>query len=225
MVRFPEVKVDPWFQKQEEYRHFKRIPDDAFFACAYTVFMNPIDMGESVFYRRTNVNDELWIAAFDVEVNDDYKNMNLSDSKIFDDFGCAVSTPIDGDTSKACKTILAHLFRSRVGFNWPSNFIKWGMIGKEEFDGIILSLKNELDDYANQAKEVKSAIVDTAEQLGLHPEPTGEGPYRWRASCPGTNHAIWIDTAKDIFGCPWCRRKGGSDELIAFVKYRRAKKR
>jgi len=32
MVRFPNVKVDPWLNDQEQYKEHKKIPADAVFA-------------------------------------------------------------------------------------------------------------------------------------------------------------------------------------------------
>ena len=109
MVRFPNVKVDPWFSSQEQYKKYKRIPDEVVFICPYLVFMNPIDYGESAFFRIDNNIDELWIATWDAEFNEDYMNMEHGNKDLFKDFGCVVSAPSIKDTATASATLLMHL--------------------------------------------------------------------------------------------------------------------
>jgi hypothetical protein len=68
-----------------------------------------------------------------------------------------------------------------------------------------------------------SAVINTAKLLGLHPEPTGEHPDKWRTACPGSNHPIFISADEDRWFCGWCKRKGGPDELESFNRERRRK--
>ncbi len=225
MTRFPDVRINPSIRDKEKYGRYKRIPEDAVFVCSYLVFMNPIDYGESAFIRRTGGDDELWIAEFDVEISDEYRYIALSNGESFARFNCAVVAPSTGDIIIACKTLLTHLFRSRVGYNFPSDFVKEGLITGIEFKCVVQSLKDELDHNAQLAKERETEIVKTAEELGLHPRPDGRSPYSWVATCPThPGHPILIDTESGIFGCPYCCRKGGAEELRKFYEYRRQKK-
>ncbi len=223
MVRFKDVIVDPWMQDQGEYDQYKMIPEDAVFACAYFVFMNPIEFVEAAYFRRTAEQDELWVASWNYEFDGGLPDYSIREQ--FDSFGCLVTTPRHGNEASACRILLTHLFRSRVGFSGPWHFEQSGFVSKAHYQGIKDSLEHELAQYAQAARANRSEIVHAAEELGLYPEPTGKGPYSWRANCPGTSHPIWIDTEKNIFGCPWCRKKGDSDELRAFVKERRAKRK
>lgn len=153
-----------------------------------------------------------------------YSVKKFSTSNKFDGFGCAVSAPITGDKLQACKELLLHRYRSTVGFYWPTDFIKDGMLTESMYHEIIDTIKNELDKQAEIARESKSEIVTVARELGLGPEPTGTGPYSWRARCPKTSHPLYINTESNTFGCGWCKRKGGPGELQAFMKERRSKK-
>ena len=225
MVRFPDVKISPSTHDKEKYGRYKRIPGDAVFVCSYFVFMNPIEFGESAFIRRADGEDELWVADFDVEINDEYKSIDLSKSESFAKFSCAVSAPSEGDILAASKTLLTHLFRSRVGYNFPSEFIREGLISNADYNDVVQSLKAELDNNAKLARALESDIIKTAEELRLNPRPDGRSPKAWVASCPThSSHPIYINAESDTFGCPWCRRKGGVEELRAFYKERQDKK-
>lgn len=91
MVRFKDVKIDPWLQRQEKYRDYKKIPEDATFACSYFVFMNPIETVESAFLRRTKKKDELWVASWNYEFSGDLADYSKREQ--FDSFGCTVVAP------------------------------------------------------------------------------------------------------------------------------------
>jgi len=199
MVRFPNVKVDPWFNDQEKYSAYKGIPDDAVFICAYTVFMNPFDLGESAYFRRTKDTDELWIATWNAELNGCEKDIQQNKQELFETYGCVVSAPSEGDIDTAIKTLLTHLFRSRVNYNFPSGYVRQGIVSEVEFNVVIQSLKNELDEYERQAKKQVSEVVKTAEALKLNPKPSGQGPYSWIARCPCTNHHLSINTKSDKY--------------------------
>jgi hypothetical protein len=73
-----------------------------------------------------------------------------------------------------------------------------------------------------RARARGAGVSRVARELGLGPEPTGTGPVHWQARCPGTNHPLYIQAATGMFGCGWCKRKGGEAELREFVAERRA---
>jgi len=69
----------------------------------------------------------------------------------------------------------------------------------------------------------ETEIIRVARELKLHPKPEGGGPFNWYARCPQTNHSLMISSKSDQFGCGYCRRKGGAEELREFVAERQAK--
>ena len=88
---------------------------------------------------------------------------------------------------------------------------------------MVRKIEKELDENKQKAREAETEIIKVARELGLSPEPTGEGPSYWFARCPGKihgktgNHVFFINAATNSFGCGWCHRKGGVEELRAFV--------
>ncbi len=219
MVNFKDVKLDPRLKK--EYENYEIIPEDAVFACAYFAFLNPFDYVEAVFIRRTQELDELWVAVWSYETYGGL--LDYSDREQYDNFGCKKVALPHGDEASSCRGLLNRHFRSQVGFSGPSDFIQSGIITEPEYRGIIDGLKYELDQFAQKARSNRSEIIDVAEELGLFPEPTGTGPHSWRATCPRTSHPLFICTEGNTFGCGWCKRKGGLEELRDFVKERRSK--
>jgi hypothetical protein len=73
---------------------------------------------------------------------------------------------------------------------------------------------------AELATRNETEIVRVARELGLDPVPSGDGPTAWAARCPNQGHryVLWLSTKSDQFGCPYCQRKGGVGELIAFAE-------
>ena len=220
-MRFQKVIGEPTYKRKEWYAHLSSIPEDAIFVCAYVVFMNPADFGVSAFFRRTNGFDELWVASWDAEFNVNYKDIEHGQRKQYDSFSCALAIPSTIDVKAACQTLLYYELKADLGYSSPGEFVRSGLLTDKEYFDVILSIKDEIADNLRQAEKNKSEIITVAQELGLQPEPTGKGLYSWRASCPNTRHPIWIDTQKDIFGCPWCKKKGDSELLRLFVKERK----
>ncbi len=86
---------------------------------------------------------------------------------------------------------------------------------------MLSSVESALDEIARQAEEQRPPIVVVAEELGLGPSPEGSSPSNWLCRCPETNHSLYL--AGEEFGCGYCRRKGGADELRRFVEERKGK--
>jgi len=220
-MRFQKVRGEPTYERKKWYADLNVIPEDAIFVCAYVVFMNPADFGVSAFFRRANGFDELWVASWDAEVNANYKDIEHGQHERYDAFHCALAIPSAIDVKASCQTLLYHELKADLGYSSPGEFVRGGLFTDKEYFDVILSIKDEIEDHLRQAEKNKSEIVAVAQELGLQPEPTGKGPHSWRASCPGTGHPIWIDTQKNIFGCPWCKKKGDSELLRLFVKERK----
>lgn len=55
-----------------------------------------------------------------------------------------------------------------------------------------------------QACHRRSAIIETAERLGLYPQPADHSPTAWFAICPTGNHNLMIGSDSNTFGCGWC---------------------
>lgn len=214
---------DPWLKRD---RHVKRLPKGALFACTYEQDICRFDIfPEACFLRRTRTRDELWVVGLDTCAKGDVLTGNVSQQDIERrrvlDVGCAYAVPREGDELSACLNLLYRLFSARVGFYWPTGFVAAGIVQESDFDSVVGRLRRELEDNAEQARLRETEIIQVARELGLSPQPTGTGPDYWQAACPRTNHPLYINAAENSFGCGWCKRKGGVEELRAFVKERR----
>ncbi len=66
-------------------------------------------------------------------------------------------------------------------------------------------------------------ILIAARKCRLNPEPSATSSWGWSVRCPGTNHSLMISTKDNTFGCGYCKRQGGPEELRAFAAERKAK--
>jgi hypothetical protein len=225
MAEYQIITLDPWLKNVTAET---QIPSDATFLCAYGVHVGVDTIDEAAFIRRTADTDELWLAIEpDPEILDSLADgavsieIDLADAM---QQGCAVVALNSSNQARASRALLNALFRARVGFGWPTYVIHGGAISKRSFRTLIRAIKRDLDDNARRASCEEAEIVVAARELRLSPEATGTGPHHWRASCPETNHGLYIQSDTNQFGCGYCRRKGGPEELRAFVVERRARR-
>jgi hypothetical protein len=134
--------------------------------------------------------------------------------------GCVYAVPKRDEESISCLALLARLFRARVGFYWPEGFAAAGMVEKAAYEDLVGRLQGELEQNEQKARERETEIIQVARELELFPEPTGTGPDYWCATCPEKNHPLYINAATSSFWYGWCGRKGGVEELRAFVTER-----
>ena len=95
---------------------------------------------------------------------------------------------------------------------------------KAELKSIVRAIAEELKRNSRVAKEEQrqheAPIIKMARELGLDPRPAGHNDSAWMASCPQSrNHWIMISPSHNEFGCGYCRRKGGPEELRAFYNH------
>jgi hypothetical protein len=203
------------------------LPADARLACAYEVFVQFEYFSEAAFFRRTDATDELWIGEdgiAPVSVGD-VGGIGLSEEAFraqFDRFICAFVVPRAGDERSACLGLLELLLRARFDFCAPEEFSVPGIVDAPAYDGLVARIANEREENKRKARAGETEIIRVARELGLQPEPTGDGPSHWCATCPGRNHHLLIGAESNSFGCGYCRRKGSVEELRAFVAERRA---
>jgi hypothetical protein len=113
------------------------------------------------------------------------------------------------------------LTTSQAGSSSPTGFAAPGLLTEEEYNRVLATLDAEFSANAEAARAEESQLVVVARELGLSPEPSGEGPHHWHSRCPGTNHGLMISSSSDQFGCGYCKVKGGAEELREFVARRR----
>lgn len=85
----------------------------------------------------------------------------------------------------------------------------------DEFDEIIFGIKKSKIIEKENASKKTTPLISYVRQQELNPKPTGYNENSWTASCPsGGSHFIKIVTTYDQWGCGYCKRKGGVDELF-----------
>lgn len=167
-----------------------------------------VDTFQSLFYLiRTKELD--WL-----EVVLKYSNSILSRS-------CVMSIPRHGSKRKAAARILDTHVRSRVHYECPVPPYQPGLLTNGELESIVEAIADELKRNSGVAEEEQrrheAEIIKMARELGLDPRPAGHNDSAWMASCPQTgNHWLMISPKHNQFGCGYCRRKGGPQELRAF---------
>jgi len=180
----------------------ERLPTDASLICSYDSDFGLDSHEVAAYFRRTTNRDELWLKG---------------SSKT----GCAYTSPSQDTAHSASLRLLGRLYRAIVGFEWPAEFISPGLINKPSFTKLVRQIERELDDNRQKALKNRTEIILVAKELGLSPRPTGKSRDLWASNCPGTSHFLYLSSTGNSFGCGWCKRKGGPEDLRVFVDERK----
>jgi hypothetical protein len=134
---------------------------------------------------------------------------------------CAMSIPRDGSKREAAAQLLHDHACSRVHHECPVPPYQAGLLTSSELQSIVKAIANELRRNSEAAEEEQcrheAPIIKMAKELGLGPRPAGHNDSAWMANCPQSrNHWIMISPKCNEFGCGYCCRKGGLQELRAF---------
>ncbi len=120
----------------------------------------------------------------------------------------------------ALKEILIEIFSySGNCYGYPY-FTKSLLITENEFNEILKEGINNIKKSKDETKENGQAhplIIYCSEQ-NLYPEPEDLSPDSWKANCPsGRQHHIMISTSSHSWGCGYCCKKGGLEELKEWI--------
>lgn len=224
------ILTDPFFSKGGVNN---MLPDDAVLACVYDLNLGIDTEGEAAFFRRTGTGDELWtvfpgnlrfIRRLIIRPAGGTKPGRGAMRSIEPlSAGCAFAVPARGDETRSCCDLLGMLFFSRVGHYWPEKFRAAGIIDEATYYGVKGEVEREIDENMRRDRERETEIVALARDLGLSPGPTGTDPGYWNARCPGKRHPLLMKADVNEFFCGYCGRKGGMEELEAFVKERKGR--
>jgi hypothetical protein len=197
-----EGQVNPHL---DDGAHVNRLPPNAALVCEYDLFIGVDTIVETAWLVRGPSLDELWVEAYQTP-------------------SCGVSAPRTAQGSsdeQVALDLLGTLFQSRIGICSPVEFVSEGLIGKGSYDEIVAAQERKFQEITEEAEKRGSEIVTAARRLRLRPNPAGNHPDSWRASCPETNHRLQIDANQNLFYCGYCRRGGDAEELRKFVGERR----
>jgi len=137
---------------------------------------------------------------------------------------CVMNIPRHGSKREAAARLLDAYVRSRVHYECPVPPYQPGLLASSELEGIVKAiaevLKRNSEAAAEEQRRHEAPIIKMARELGLDPCPAGHNDSSWMASCPQSrNHWIMISPSHNEFGCGYCRRKGGPEELRAFYDH------
>lgn len=178
--------------------------------CVYDLNIGIDVIDEAVHWIRRGAYDELWV--------EDALDGGL--------WRAVRMTHGDKDSRASCVGMFERFVRARFGFAGPSGMREAGLIEARDLEALTARIRAEREAAERAAEEWRSAeIVQVAEALGLGPRPSGGKPTSWEANCPGTNHSLMIHAGTGEWGCGYCCRKGGEEELRKFVAGRRRRKR
>jgi len=219
----PAVTLDPWSHREEDVP----IPRKAKFVCAHELPAGFGSVEEALYYLDSKDTEELWSMGNGAPLAPQLLEgaHNLYWAQVVDKRPPRrlVWREKQGGPPVGCLDLLRQLVVARVGYLWPGGFLGGGIIEEPEYLELINAIEAQLDENQVLAREQESPIVQVARDLELNPEPEGTAPQRWWANCPGTGHRLMISTDSDSFGCGYCARKGGVEELRIFVEERRSR--
>jgi hypothetical protein len=136
---------------------------------------------------------------------------------------CVMSIPRHGSKREAAARLLEAHVRSRVHYERPVSPYQPGLLTRGELESIVKAIADQLQHNSEMAEEEQrrheASIIKMARELGLDPCPAGHNDSAWMANCPRGSHWIMISPSHNEFGCGYCRRKGGPEELRAFYDH------
>ncbi len=129
-------------------------------------------------------------------------------------------------SADVARDLVGVLVRGRFRHEYSQGVIHEGLLTGADWRAAVDALTREFEANRGAAMErdarVPSVLVETARALRLQPEPSRTSPTSWSANCPGTHHWISINAESERWGCGYCKRNGGPEELWAFVTERKA---
>ena len=206
------VKLNPWRKKTEEPRP---AAGELELACVYELGDGIYTATEILWFQRAADSDSLWSILYEQLPVD----TAIGDIEEYaSDLELLARAPVEGTRRVAAKQLFRELVRSRVGHHSPGDWLDGKLVSRTGYRDVQRAVGNEIRSNRQAASRgIESPIIQTARILGLGPETTGRSPVSWQARCPKVNHYLAISSATNTFGCGYCRRKGGPEELEAFV--------
>ena len=209
------IELDPWSKAT------RAMPDGAVFVCAYDLNYFAFDsISEAAFLVRGKRN-ELWLTYPSHHQLNDLRRKRIPAQLN----GILVTAmPLKIEPAAAAQSLMEALVEARALYVNPRAFVAPGLLDKKAFVLIMDSVEQKRSAHKQEAVHfAETPIVIAARECGLSPNPSGTSGTAWLAQCPGTNHFLMIGAASGEFGCGWCKRRGGIDELRAFAAERRRK--
>ena len=92
------------------------------------------------------------------------------------------------------------------------------LFSTEEFNEIIHEIEHPKNITIEKTSKKITPLISYMIQQKLNPKPTGFNENSWIAKCPsGGNHFLQVVTNTEKWGCGYCKRKGGLQELKNWI--------
>mgnify|MGYP005748884429 CR=1 FL=1 len=115
-------------------------------------------------------------------------------------------------------------YLSHLGYGYPW-YVKSELFTEAEFNSMRSNAIDMIDARKAKARQNTSILTEVCEKYKLRPEPCNSDGTSWQAQCPsGRQHWIAITTEDNLWGCGYCRKKGGIPELVEWMEEIRAAK-
>ncbi|MFD2246653.1 hypothetical protein [Pontibacter ruber] len=112
--------------------------------------------------------------------------------------------------------LIEHLSDLGYGHPW---YVRSDMFTKVEFDDMLNAAIKLIRERKAKARLNTSELTQVCETYKLNPEPCNDTGTSWQASCPSRRgHWIAISTESNTWGCGYCRKKGGINELAEWIE-------
>lgn len=220
------LSSDIW-GKDEENKQI--LPPDATPLCAYEMLILGLaDADEIAYLHITDTRDELWVLGGDEFLAAQRDALRSGHLKL-EALSVGLEQPaqralVIAHTDSAIRSgryLLEEYFNAIVGFSSPVRFIAPGMLLRTDYETMLAKRAARIKQNREAARRQETEIINVARELGLQPQPPLLNPGIWSASCPRTNHQLYLNSKDNTFGCGYCGQKGGSAKLREFVAMRR----
>lgn len=187
-----------------------------------------IDLGSSyLFGNPKNIKNtsflielEYEISCFEIEViyhyritDDNYLQLVYFNEEAPDTIKCQFKRT-SASLKENLSILLKRYFSAARGFNGLPSYIDSAIYTKIEYDNLIQEIIKESQEIKQKASQNKSPLIMYLEGKELCPKPTGNNSISWVAKCPsGGNHFLMVTTKPDAWGCGYCNRKGGIEDI------------
>lgn len=197
-----EVKTNPWKHESEEHG-----PEtsQAQLVCVIQIHVIIEHLEQEIHFRRTHTHDELWTTLPGLS--------HTTRSGL-------IRQTRTGSPGMAAEHLLKRLLRAKAGYEWPTGFVRGGLISATRFSQLLHELENGFEQNAQVTRNNEAPIVSKARALELDPLPSNTEVGIWKASCPGGHSGLELNNKTNSFYCGYCKRGGDEQALIEFTSER-----
>ena len=123
-----------------------------------------------------------------------------------------------GGTKECLSGFLLELLSDPTWFHGEPFYISSGIFTLEDFNSLQARADAIIDENISKALQSPGELIDICRRYDLNPCPAGNTGHSWYATCPsGRGHSMHVSTQSEQWGCGYCRRKGGKEELDQWI--------